>query len=534
MNKKTISTIAVILSVLILSAFCALETIGVKQHRQTYQSLRSDINTIIKERQQAELGLDTIYFDDIPAFYDSESKCYYYSLRESDPNAYNPNVSWNSNDVNIAFENTDIDDVSIYNNTSIKLLIYNEKYYSLYSLKCTTLPLINIEKFSDSLNYNYDNVTITIYDNRNDSNNYDSYNGKVRIRGGNTAEYSKPGLRIELDYLLKGDNNKEEKKYEVFGLEPDNEFVLYTSNIEKDHIRNVFSTNLWYDTCASDNSFDYKLGMSYRYCEVFINGKYWGLCALGNPISKKRNYVDLDYESSKYPRENIYKLNFFGDRERLNYELYGNDYLFAIKTNENNKEAWQPFIDYIKLLLNSKDSDALYASVDLDNAVDIYLFYNMIQAWDNAWYEDNLKFRNTYLVSKVIENNIKMLYIPWDLDRTWGHCREDDLVYPMDYTSNYDMVVTPIENLLDNNDPQIKGILYDKYKYLRSDKWSDKAIMDMLNKYEKQVYGSGAFFRDRDRWPDNYHDDNMNLDGFKEYVFKRIHYFDEYVEQKYR
>ena len=103
----------------------------------------------------------------------------------------------------------------------------------------------------------------------------------------------------------------------------------------------------------------------------------------------------------------------------------------------------------------------------------------------------------------------------------------------MDYTFNYPMVVTPIENLLAMNDETIKTLLYDKYKKLRSDKWSDEAIFSMLDKYEKEVYGSGAFFRDEDRWPENYHSDNEDLSDFKAYVASRIHYFDDYMNETY-
>ena len=514
-------------------AFFAFESIGVRINQQQFSSLtRDDFDDIVSERKKDDSLFADILFNGVPLFYDPDDQCYYYSIPENLENAHDPAVSWESNTISVLFEDETIDESLLCENENIDVLVFDRNRYSIKSLRCTTLPLINIDKFYDDPSFTYDDSVITFYDNR--TSEYESYDGKVRIRGGLTAELDKPGLRIELDNLLKGDNNTEEKYYEIFGLERDNEFVLYTCNVEKDHIRNVFSTNLWYDTCADDNAFGIKAGMHYRICEVFMNNKYWGLCALGNPISAKRGYVDLDESSDKYLLENIYKLNFFGDRKLLDYETYGNDYFFSIKTNEDKKEAWKPYTDFIHLLAESSDVQKLYNSVDLDNALDIYLFYGMIQAWDNAWYEDNLKFRNTYLVSKVAQDGtIKMIYIPWDLDRSWGHCREDGLEYPMDYTFNYPMVVTPIENLLAMNDETIKTLLYDKYKKLRCDKWSDEAIFSMLDKYEKEVYGSGAFFRDEDRWPENYHSDNEDLSDFKAYVASRIHYFDDYMNETY-
>ncbi len=515
-----------------MTAFFIFENTKIRVNNESYSSLIENIDEIMSSRKEVGTLFTDLSFNDIPVFYDSKDRCFYYSLLENSQNAYEPLISWQSNDIGIAFENKQITDELIGNNESIRMLVYDRTRYSEYSLKCTTLPLINIGISADKPGYFYEKSVITFLDNR--TGEYESYDGKVRIRGGVTAELDKPGLRIELDSVLKGDNNTDEKYYEIFGLEKDNEFVLYTCNVEKDHIRNVFSTNFWYDTCADDNSFGLKAGMSYRYCEVFVNGEYWGLCALGNPIGKKRGYVDLNESSDKYLLENIYKLNFFGDRERMDYEKYGNDYLFAIKTNEDKEEAWQPYIDFIHILLESDDKEELYSCVDMDNALDIWLFYNLTQAWDNAWFEDNLKFRNTYLVSKVADDgSIRMIYIPWDLDRTWGHCREDGLDYPMDYTVNYPMVITPIENLLNMDDERIKELLYEKYIQLRNDKWSDESISGMLEEYEKQAYGSGAFFRDADRWPQNYHDDNKDLSVFKEYVKQRIGYFDDYMNKTF-
>ncbi len=516
-----------------MTAFFIFENKKIRVNTETYTSLMNDdLDRIVGSRRKTDELLTEIYFNDIPLVYDRYAKCFYYSLPEDGQDAYDPVISWESNDIHIALESKLITDELIYRNESIRILIYDRYRYSICDLKCTTLPLIEIGIPFIEPGYVYTDSVISFLDNR--ERTYETYDGKIRIRGGITADLDKPGLRIELDSILKGDNNTDQKYYEIFGLERDNEFVLYTANVEKDHIRNVFTTNLWYDTCADDNSFGIKAGMSYRYCEVFINDEYWGLCALGNPISEKRGYVDTKKSSDKYPLENIYKLNFFGDRELIDYEKYKNDFFFAIKTNEDKEEAWQPFIDYIHILLNSDDKEELYSCVDLDNALDIYLYYDLVQAWDNAWFEDNLKFRNTYLVSKVTDDgSIRMIYIPWDMDRSWGHCREDGLEYPMDYTVNYPMVITPVENLLDMGDEEIEKLLYEKYVQLRSDKWSDENIFAMLDEYEKEAYGSGAFFRDAERWPQNYHTDNKDLSEFKEYVKLRLDYFDDYMNQTF-
>ncbi len=533
MKKRSLYILILLFSVILMTAFFIFENKEIRVNKEFYSSLMTeDIERIMSSRRESDTLFSDFLFNGLPVIYDVKDRCFYYSLPEENGNAYDPLISWESDDVMIAFEEKEISDELIRNNECIEMLIYDRNRYSVCHLKCTTLPLINISIPSEEPGYFYTDSVISFCDNRDGT--YETYDGKVRLRGGSTIDLPKPGLRIELDKVLKGDNNTQEKYYDIFGLERDNEFVLYTSNIEKDFIRNVFSTNLWYETCADDNGFGLRLGMSYRYCEVFINGEYWGLCALGNPISEKRNYVDLNKDSDKFLSENIYKLNFYGDRELLDYEKYGNDYLFAIKTNEEYPQAWKPYIDFIQLLLNTNDVERLYSCVDMDNAVDIYLFYNLIQGWDNAWFEENLKFRNTYLVSKVTDDGkIKILYIPWDLDKTWGNCVEENLDYSMDYTANYPMVVTPIENLLELGDQKIKELLLQRYRELRNDEWSDDNMMNYLERYEDEVNGSGAFLRDSIRWPENPHDPDNDLTVFKQYVLKRLHYFDEYMNESF-
>lgn len=532
MKRNKLLILLLVFSLILSFLLIVFENIGIKENVVVYSSLWTDDIGLFKEgRTEKDALLEEICFNGIPLLYDETDHCFYYSL-SNDENAYDPLVSWNSNQIRVIFEKKEISQDLISSNGEIEFIAYDSSRYCIYRIKCTNLPLINIEKFYDDLNFSYDNSVITIIDNQ--KNTIETYDAKVRIRGGSTSELPKPGLRIKFDKILKGDNNRKEKHYDLLGLESDNEFVLYTSNVEKDLIRNVFSTNLWYETCADDNAFAMKFGMSYRYCEVFVNHHYWGLCALGNAIDASRDYVDLDPDSEKYLIENIYKMNFFGERELLDYEKYPKDFLFSIKTNIDSPEAWKPLIDYLQLLLYSDDIERFYESIDLNNAIDIYLFYNLTQAWDNVWYEDGVKFRNTFLVSKVAEDGtVRMIYLPWDLDRTWGHCREDGLVYPMDYTVNYDMIAIAIENLIELKDERINELILNKYLKLRNGKWSDEQILKMLDQYEEQVYFSGAFERDKLRWPQNDHGDYRDLSEFKEYVLKRLSYFDDYISRKF-
>lgn len=532
MKKKTLYIITAIISVFLVFFLFVMEGNKISGYSGHYSEMMSDdLDEIIAERKYSDGLYAEICFDEIPLILDKSEDRLFYCI-EDDDFERDPVVSCRSDSISILFEDKKMDDGMMADNETVRVLLYDKERYKEYRLVCTNVPVIDIRMFNDDLSGNYKDATVCILDNKS-SYSYGEYDGKVRIRGGSSSEYPKPGLRIELDKILKGDNNTDEKMYDLFGLEKDNEYVLYTSNVEKDMIRNVFSTNLWYDTCASDNSFGLKAGDSYQYVEVLINDEYWGLCAIGNPIGKKRGYVDLNKDSDRYLIENIYKANFFGEKEYLDMRRHENYGIFSLKTNVDEAAAWDPLCDYLETLLYSKDAEELYGVMDIDNALDIYLYYDLIQAWDNVWYEDGVKFRNTYLVSKVDEEGkVKMLYLPWDLDRTWGHETETG-DYLMDESINYEMIMIPIENLLEMNDMKIGKLISGKYRELRSGGWSDENILKMIDGYSDEIYGSGAFYRDGDRWPELEHGDDIGLAAFREYVVRRLHYFDQYIADSF-
>ena len=54
----------------------------------------------------------------------------------------------------------------------------------------------------------------------------------------------------------------------------------------------------------------------------------------------------------------------------------------------------------------------------------------------------------------------------------------------------------------------------------------------MLEKYEKEIYDSGAYVRDCKRWPESTKQNAaLKLSVLKQYVSKRLEIMDAYMEQ---
>ena len=75
----------------------------------------------------------------------------------------------------------------------------------------------------------------------------------------------------------------------------------------------------------------------------------------------------------------------------------------------------------------------------------------------------------------------------------------------------------------------IAELLRERYRELRESEWSDQAILEILDGFEKDIFDSGAYARDLVRWPESKHiEGDLNLDEFKTYVLNRFHYCDSY------
>lgn len=65
----------------------------------------------------------------------------------------------------------------------------------------------------------------------------------------------------------------------------------------------------------------------------------------------------------------------------------------------------------------------------------------------------------------------------------------------------------------------------------RKDAWSEETLILMLTEYERQIFDSGAFLRDMERWPDGaYGEPEKKLSVFIQYVKDRLHSADAFYE----
>lgn len=490
---------------------------------------QEEFEEIISGRAEAAGLIDALIFDEEVLFFDGVSRTFYYSLVEGNGDAYDPKVELIGKDGNLklAFLADEITPEMIQNNREAVFLAYTDEEYSTYYLKCTTLPMMHIvcEGIPTADEIGVDDpprpMHMTIFDNRRGAvSRITVSDGEINVRGASSKYYyPKKGYKLSLTQESAGDHLRT-NALSLLGMRQDNDWILYGAYNDQEKIRNVFSSNLWQYGCAEDNAYRVNTGVEYKYLELFVNGEYRGLYALGYSIDKKQLQLDV-----KGGREALYKVANWVDSSTV---YYGNLEGYEVKGMEEGEENWTLLSDYYsKLYLDSADNEGLYQGIDIDNAIDIYLFFNLIQGIDNV----SGKFTyNMFVAMKDNEQGgITALYCPWDLDRGWGNDQE---LYDMSPDRNCIMESGYLNQLMLNGDDTVWEKIFDKYRQLRSTVWSEESLNAMIDEYEADIYDSGAFLRDMERWPEGiYADPADKLDIFRDYVMERLCETDAYYER---
>jgi hypothetical protein len=524
----------VLLALSCVAAVCLLCILPHNVRLERLKASEEQFNIIAQNRTESENQLlEKLFFDGEALFFDKENKTFYYSVTEGDGDAYNPYVrkEASNNNVKLSFCGDNITSETIRNNEDIKIIAYDEEHYEEYRLKCTTLPMMNIDCQTDIDEENKAPMVISLYDNRKGAAQKTTVSeGTIHLRGGSTMSYPKKAYKLSLTQNSLG-NNERNNNVSLLGMRQDDDWILYPAYNDQEKIRNVFSANLWKYTCAEDNSLGVDNGMEYKYIELFMNGEYWGLYALGYPLDE----LQLEIDSSK--GERLYKKPTWESETYITLEK-GAD-VEGYTTKDTDEDRWDLLNQYFITLNREWDnSQIMYEGIDIDNAIDMNLFINMIQGLDHVGALGCMSAKNMYLSVKKSDGKDVVLYAPWDMDIAWGNKWTGDsdtnLTEPYGVSAAKNTILEHgnLEALIACKDDKIWDLIFAKYRALRQDLWSIDNINKMLDGYEADIYGSGAYRRDMERWPDgSYSDPEKGLDTFRDYVSERLQKLDEYYDR---
>ena len=107
---------------------------------------------------------------------------------------------------------------------------------------------------------------------------------------------------------------------------------------------------------------------------------------------------------------------------------------------------------------------------------------------------DEGRLYNMYLVAKKGEGGTKILYTPWDFDRTWGFVLgENNTNYlGLEPEDHVQMTLNPVEKLIAWEEKDMIRAVYEQWQVLRAGAWSNEYVQALLDGCEQDIFASGA------------------------------------------
>lgn len=484
------------------------------------------IQKLCAARTESSQLLQDIFIDGTQLVRDSETGVFYYSLPQKKSTAGQSLAYTGKKGVRLVIQK-EFEGQELPAGGTLALFAYTKTEWQKLQLVCTTLPIMKIDAEADAEDIQKETdtaFTMTLYDNRCAAGMpVVQALGTMHVRGRGSSNYPKKGYRLTLQH-----GNGEENDMALLGLRTDGDWILYADYAEIDKVHQVYTAKLWQEGCGQDNEFGVDNSNEYQFLELFLNGRYWGLYALGYPIDKKQwQLSEGEYSYFKgNPMEYETHTDYTTPGEVPGYELAGGE------EDRPAEEIWQPLNDYYSTLLYTdwENREVLYTLADTNNAIDTWLFIDLIQGKDQML--DDERLYNLFITAKNTEEGQKILYTPWDFDRTWGYVLGENNSNNFELTpkDHVTMTLNPVNRLIEWEETRMIGAVQQHWKELRRQAWSDENVQRLMDDYETALFASGVYERDHERWPDGGYDPaQTDLSEFRKYVAERFTEMDRYV-----
>ena len=186
---------------------------------------------VMGTRVEYEDLLTNLYFDEQDLLYEYHTKTFYYSLVEGSSSAYNPQIKAESDteSVKVLFLG-EITEAGIEQNQTIQILAYSDVYYYIYNLKCTTLPLMNIN-VQDHILREEIPMEMTLFDNQKGAaNRVTNSTGTIKVRGASSSRLLKTSYKISLTMESLGENTRP-NHISLLGMRQDEDWILKATKL---------------------------------------------------------------------------------------------------------------------------------------------------------------------------------------------------------------------------------------------------------------------------------------------------------------
>lgn len=433
---------------------------------------------------------------------------------------------------------------SVASSKSFTLIHVLDGQLSKYDIKFTGLPIMTVttkepvENPNNPIGADDVDCVLTMYEPSSAAGTpvYQVSDAYLHERGGSTVDagYLKKGYRINLRYTNE-DGEKKNNHLSFCGLRSEDDWIIIPLFTEDTKVREKFCIDTWEMFGLENNDYDMNNGTRMEYIELIINGTYWGMVGLVEPIDGKQlnmsaGDVLVKIHSWTKPKADILRTLgntvLYVDYSAARAEQETMDIKYPSDVTQESWDVMATFMEYVYESIPQRMVRDIGSWIDVGNAVDHWLFTNFICAGDNVW-------KNLYISFKKDGDIYKIHLTPWDFDLTFGekwdgnaflHWKYDEGVVRSIYEFEYTRAV--IDHMEGG-----KAACYDRWQELRADVLKEENIMKRIDDIQTFMMSTGAFIRDLERWPDGGHTEDLTY--MKDIITRRLEYLDGYIERKF-
>ncbi len=485
----------------------------------------------------------------VKAVYETKKRCYFFSVNEEDKwETLMPSAEGYEAVYVTPFESMPKKEFLAANRT-VKVVLYDKEQYISLSVMFTSLPLLSMttkqlpadwhyhdEGEEQKVYYDEDGepiscdlyappsddpdkpigeyetfLEITLLDPLAESHGYE--NGftslaRAHIRGRSSRKYPKNSFKLEL--LQETDGLLTERDATLLGMRRDGDWNLNGMYAEPTKVRDKVAMDLWLNITADRETPGIINGYRGEYAELIINGEYFGLYLMTERIDRKQ--LDLSEEDRLFFAEADTGKTFMDFRNCEDDDLTVAGYsLDWPKERSDPYDEWMAMEELTRATTWDIERFRKWAPtwINTDSLVDYEVFIQTAAAVDNV-------IQNTFLVARANgDGTFTFSFIPWDMDQTFGNrWHGDPPLYTgedywslTDWSADYYWVAAKMKQ---TNADGYRDKVGERFRTLRGSVISDKALCTMLEEEFALINDSGAYIRNKTRWPDGGYTDDIS------------------------
>jgi hypothetical protein len=414
------------------------------------------------------------------------------------------------------------------NDTTIDSLSYTKGVSiskgDTYTLYISKLPLIHLTVNISEIEGNFKIPGYFTF--FNDKKYFRSTTG-MRYRGNLSMSFAKKSFDLE---LWKDSISREKNDINIKGLRSDEDLILDAMYNEPLRLRSFVAANLWteiHKPYYAKKEPKAKSGFRVKFVEVFQNNEYYGLYQLSESVDRKQ--LKLKKNKTNTVRGELFKANsydggpdFTKSPEKFENQMYWNGWRRRYP-DVNYPASWRNLAELSSLVVYSSNEDFLKnieSKIQISNAIDYYLFVNLLRATDNLG--------KNYYLGKYNKKE-PYFFIPWDLDGVLGVIQDGVTIYNTSKVLDNGL----FKRLIEVNPNGYKEKVKARWFNLRSKEFSKEHLFAEINKIYNKFTIEKIYEREQLIWK-NKLNDTTNENHYKHletWLIERLSYLDNHFKK---